>query len=160
MKYSVRKDDGVEQEYKSRDDFVIAYNQRIISGAWAARTEAEEQWRTVADVLGLSATAANTPESHAQQDASTSLWILFALPFVFMLGFPLGFILEDSKPGWLTAAKLALVFGWFSSTSIFGLYKGIRAARFGIRKGIIGAVINGLIVLTFFVLAVICFFTG
>jgi hypothetical protein len=112
----------------------------------------------VGQILNPAAPLVDTPESRAQKDASTSLWILFALPFVFMFGFPLGFILEDSKPGWLTAAKLALVFGWFSSASIFGLYKGIRAARFGIRKGIIGAVINGMIVLAFFVLALDFFF--
>ena len=71
-----------------------------------------------------------------------------------MLGIPLGFILEDQKPSLLTAAKVLLVFGWFSSSSIFGLYKGIRAARFGIRKGIIGTVLNGLIVLALLSLAV------
>ena len=139
---------------------VIAYNQRSVPAAWAARSEGEPEWTTVGHLLNLDASVVDTPESRAQRDASTSLWVLFALPFVFMLGIPIGFIMEDSKPGWLTAAKLLLVFGWFSSTSIFGLYKGIRAARCGIRKGIIGAVVNGLIVLVYLVLAVTVFFTG
>ena len=160
MKYLVRNEDGVEQKYATRDDLVIAYNQRLLSAGWAAWSEDEQKWTTVGQLLNLNSPVVDTPESRAQREASTSLWILFALPLVFILGIPIGFLMEDAKPGWLTAAKLLLVFGWFSSTSIFGLYKGIRAARFGIRKGIIGAVINGLIVLTLFALAVDVFFNG
>jgi hypothetical protein len=160
MKYLVRNDDGKEQKYETRDDLVLAYNQRFLSAGWAARSEDEQEWTTVGHILNPAAPVVDTPESRARQDASTSLWILFALPLVFISGIPVGFLMEDSKPGWLTAAKLLLVFGWFSSTSVFGLYKGIRAARFGIRKGIIGAVINGLIVLALFVLVVDVFFNG
>ena len=160
MKYLVCNDDGVEQEYATRDALVIAYNQRWVQAGWTARSEGESEWTTVGHFLGLDAPAADTPESRARRDASTSLWILFALPFVFLFGFPLGFILEDAKPSLLTTGKLLLVFGWFSSTSIFGLYKGIRAARFGIRKGIIGVVVNGLIVLAFVVLLVMSFLSG
>jgi len=152
MKYLVRNEDGVEQKYATRDDLVIAYNQRLLSAGWAAWSEDEQKWTTVGQLLNLNSPVVDTPESRAQREASTSLWILFALPLVFILGIPIGFLMED--------AKLLLVFGWFSSTSIFGLYKGIRAARFGIRKGIIGAVINGLIVLTLFALAVDVFFNG
>ena len=160
MKYLVRNDAGKEQEYPTRDELVIGYNQRSILAGWAARSQDEPEWTTVGHILHLDAPVVDTPQSRVQRDASTSLWVLFALPFVFMLGIPIGFIMENSKPGWLTAAKLLLVFGWFSSTSMFGLYKGIQAARCGIRKGIIGAVVNGLIVLMFLVLAVTAFFTG
>jgi hypothetical protein len=160
MKFLVRNDEGVEQQYATRDALVIAYNQRSVPAGWAARSESEQEWTTVGHLLNLDAPAVETPESRARRDASTSLWVLFALPVVFLSGIPIGFLMEDSKPSWGTAAKLLLVFSWFASTSIFGLYKGIRAARIGVRKGIIGAVINGLIVLTLFALILSVFFKG
>jgi hypothetical protein len=156
MKYVVRIDGGVEQTFSTREALVVAYNQGNISGNWAARAEEGEQWQTVASVLNLNAPVFDTPESRAERDASASLWILVALPFVCMLAVPLGFILlEDAGHGWFGNLRYAAFFCWLASTSIFGLYKGIRAARFGIRKGIVGAVVNGLIILGVCALAVL-----
>jgi hypothetical protein len=101
-----------------------------------------------------------TPEARAQRDASSSLWILLALPLVFISGIPVGFLMEDIKPGWGTAVRLLIVFGWFASTSIWGLCKSIRAARFGIFRARIGVVLNGVVVLGLLVLLTGVFFGG
>ncbi len=53
MKYLVRNDGGVEQEYATREDLVIAYNQKSVSPSSAARAEAESEWTTVGDILNL-----------------------------------------------------------------------------------------------------------
>jgi hypothetical protein len=159
MKYFVQHPDGSRTEYDNRDRFVIAFNNRLVAAEWPAKTEAEQQWRTVSDVLGLAPAGPETDESRARRHASISVWMPAALPFVLMVFFPMGFLLEDAKRGMRTAVITALLASYLSSTSIVGLYHGIRAARFGLRKGKVGVVVNGIWIVAVVVLAVMAYFS-
>lgn len=53
MKYIVKKPDGSEVHFRSRDEFVIAYNTGAIDASWPGKAEGPSEWSRVAHLLGV-----------------------------------------------------------------------------------------------------------
>ncbi len=53
MKYTVEKPDGTEAHFRSRDAFVIAYNNHEIEAGWFAKAEGASEWSRVWELLGV-----------------------------------------------------------------------------------------------------------
>jgi len=53
MQYTVKKPDAAEVQFRSRDDFGVAYNTHEIDAGWSGKTERASEWGRVADLLGV-----------------------------------------------------------------------------------------------------------
>jgi len=77
MQYTVKKSDGTEMSFRSRDDFVGAYNLRDIDASWFAKTEEASEWGPAWELLGLprpaSADAIKPPPAADAKAGSTSV---------------------------------------------------------------------------------------
>lgn len=70
MNYIAKTPDGSEVSFRSRDDFVIAYNNHEIDANWLGKAEGDSEWSGVWQLLGLPRpTSANVSPSPLRDDA-------------------------------------------------------------------------------------------
>jgi len=67
MRYIVKKPDGTEVDFRSRDEFVIAYNTGAIDASWPGKAEGPSEWSRVADLLGANPAVAPVAAASAPQ---------------------------------------------------------------------------------------------